>query len=136
MLVAMGLAIFAPFSMITRIPNSAVAGGLSYTCEILRVYKLQDDGSLGKSIFEDQFRGGKFSVSRLDGQIIGEVLPTISSSKTSVISKGDDQWSFRAAAYFDRDIQMIEVREFNLGAMKPFQAWSTSGAGIVTGVCE
>ena len=120
----------------TPVSSDVNASELSYTCEILNAYSLRDDGSLEKSGWNDLFHGSKFTVSRLDGQIIGQVLPTRLARRTFIVSKGNDKWSFRAAAEFKNDIQIIEVQEFKPSTEKPFQAWSSSGAGIVTGVCE
>lgn len=121
--------------------SPAVASELSYTCEVLHAYSLNDDGSLGPSGFESSLKGSRFTVSRLDGQILGEGLPTLLAQRTEVLSPGDQSNSFRAIAYFDsgsagRDVQVTYVAEYRAGRAKPFVASSMGGAGIISGICD
>ncbi len=99
-------------------------------------YDLGDDGLLVPSVWEDQFKGGQFSVSRVTGEIIGEVIPTLNAISTTIIHPGSTQYSFKTAANFDNQIQVLEVKEFKYGEDKPFVSMSMGGAGIVTGVCK
>ena len=114
----------------------AMAGELSYTCEVKHVYRLSSDGSLKPWPIQNHHKGDSFSVSRVTGEIIGEAIPTLQAKSTSVINKGSAEWSFKAVADFNgNEIQMIEVREFEEGVLKPFVSKSF-WAGIVTGLCK
>ena len=112
------------------------AATLSYTCEVTNVYGLNDDGSLKVSGFDKGMKGSKFSVSRVTGEIIGQVVPTIVANSTRVINKGSSENSFKTVAEFDEQFQILEVQEFRKGDSKPFVSSSTGGAGIVTGLCK
>ena len=112
------------------------AATLSYTCEVTNVYGLNDDGSLKVSGFDKGMKGSKFSVSRVTGEIIGQVVPTIVANSTRVINKGSSENSFKTVAEFDEQFQILEVQEFRKGDSKPFVSTSMGGAGIVTGLCK
>ena len=114
---------------------NAMAGELSYTCEVMHIYKPANDGSLTTSHFEKQMKGSSFLVSRITGKIVGEVIPTIMAKSTKVINKGSDKNSFKAVADFGNQFQILEVQEFHKGFLKPFVSSSMGGAGIVTGMC-
>jgi len=86
--------------------------------------------------WEKIFVGGKFSISRVTGEIIGEVVTTVAAASTKVINKGNEDYYFTSIAYFGDKAQLIEVKEFKKGEKKPFVAMSLGGAGIVTGVCK
>lgn len=116
--------------------SNAIAGEANYTCEVLHTYDLERDGSVGISGFDKQFRGSKFTVSKKDGQIVGYVVPTKLAKSTRVIQTGNKEYSFRTIADFERDIQILDIREFVPGKQKPFIATAFSGAGIVSGICE
>jgi len=120
----------------TLLSVNAMAGELSYTCEVKHVYHLSEDGSLNISNWDKDMRGSSFSVSRETGQIIGEVVPTLMAKGTGVVNKGSTQNSFKAWADFGNQLQLIEVQEFKEGTIKPFVSASMGGAGIVTGVCK
>ena len=115
---------------------NAMAGELAYTCEVKHVYGLSNDGSLSISGFEKQMRGSSFSVSRLSGEIIGEVIPTLKAKSTSVVNKGSARNSFKAIADFGNQFQILEVKEYLKKPVKPFVSSSMGGAGIVTGLCK
>mgnify|MGYP006093325827 CR=1 FL=1 len=115
---------------------NAIAGELSYTCEVTHIYKLSNDGSLGISPFEKQMKGSSFSVSRVTGEIIGEVIPTLMAKSTKVVNHGSTKNSFKAVADFGNQFQIIEVKEFLKATVKPFVSSSMGGAGIVTGLCK
>lgn len=114
----------------------AMAGELSYTCEVTHIYKLSNDGSLAISPFEKQMKGSSFSVSRASGEIVGEVIPTLRAKSTKVVNPGSGKNSFKAVADFGNQFQIIEVQEFRKGNLKPFVSSSMGGAGIVTGSCK
>ena len=112
------------------------AAELSFTCEVSKVYDLDETGLLRQSPWQDQFRGARFSVSRISGEIIGEVIPTLMAEKTRVVHTGSSEYSFKTVAEFDNQIQVLEVQEFLTDTEKPFVALSMGGAGIVTGICK
>ncbi len=80
--------IFAISSILIIFVNvCAMAGELSYTCEVKHIYDLSSEGSLKTSSFEKQMKDSSFSVARATGEIIGEVIPTLMAKSTSVINK-------------------------------------------------
>lgn len=132
--------------------HGSIAGELAYTCRVIHAYDLEDDGSLKTSNWQKQFIDGEFSVSRVTGEIIGTVIPTLLANSTKVINTGNKEYSFKSIAEFDAvnkplsegneeaestaGIQLLEVQEFIEGPEKPFIAISMGGAGIVTGICK
>ena len=116
--------------------QGASAAELAYTCEVLRVYDLADDASLEASGFQKTMKGGTFSVSRVTGEIIGQVVPTLMAASTRVVNRGSSENSFKAVADFEGQVQVLEVQEFRQGSTKPFIALSMGGAGVVTGTCK
>ena len=132
--------------------STVTADTLSYTCEVTHVYGLADDGTLESAAWNDTMKGKLFSVSRVTGEIIGGVIPTLLANSTKVINKGNEGYSFKSIADFDAvdkplssgtedaistaSLQLLEVQEFHDGARKPFIAMSMGGAGIVTGLCK
>ncbi len=118
------------------ISESVAAGELAYTCEVMQVYDLSENGTLEISRFEKGMKGSSFSVSRVTGKIIGEVVPTLFAKSTRVVNKGSTENSFKAVADFGKQFQILEVQEFRSGPIKPFIATSLGGAGIVTGTCK
>ena len=116
--------------------HNSIAGELDYTCKVIHVYELDNDGSLRISIWEKQFNDSEFSVSRVTGEIIGEVVPTLLSRSTKIINKGNKEYSFKSIADFGNEVQLIEIQEFAQKEKKPFAAISMGGAGIVTGLCK
>jgi hypothetical protein len=116
--------------------QGASAAEQSYTCEVLRVYDLADDASLEVSGFQKTMKGGTFSVSRVTGEIIGQVVPTLMAASTRVVDRGSAENSFKAVADFEGQVQVLEVQEFKQGNTKPFIALSMGGAGVVTGTCK
>ena len=57
--------------------HNSIAGELAYTCKVVHVYDLDDGGTLKASNWEKQFKNNEFSVSRVTGEIIGMVIPTL-----------------------------------------------------------
>ena len=117
------------------------ASELSYTCVVEHVYSItsyvaEKNTELIPSHLEENFLGSQFSVSRLSGEIIGEVIPTLKATSTKVIHKGSGKYSFKTIAFFKDQVQVLEVKEFLTGTEKPFIAMSMGGAGIVTGTCK
>jgi hypothetical protein len=115
--------------------NQAMAGPISYNCTVEKVYKL-DGVTLRQSTWEKDFKGSRFSVSRLSGEIIGEVLSTSLAMSTSVVNPGSTSDSFKSVAFFQGQVQLLEVHEYKQGDSKPFFAASLGGAGLVTGTCK
>ena len=141
------------FSVISFIGfHNAVASEFAYTCKVIHAYELDDDGSLRSSNWLKDFKDDEFSVSRVTGEVIGTVIPTLMANSTRVINKGNKEYSFKSIAEFDSvdkplssgdeepdstaNIQLLEVQEFIESEEKPFIALSISGAGIVTGICK
>ena len=116
--------------------NSANADSAIYTCKIKHVYSLSAEGLFSESNWESIFEGGEFIVSKDTGAISGETLTTILAKETRVINSGSDENSFKAVAYFEGQLQLIEIQEFRSDKNKPFVASSMGGAGIVTGMCQ
>ncbi|MFH0957831.1 MAG: hypothetical protein V1897_03925 [Pseudomonadota bacterium] len=130
----------------------SIAGEVAYTCKVMHVYDLDDNGSLRISNWEKQFKDSEFSVSRNTGEVIGVVISTHLANSTKVINRGDKKYSFKSIADFDAidkslssgnenaistaSFQLLEIQEFHDGGMKPFVAMSMGGAGIVTGLCK
>jgi hypothetical protein len=116
--------------------SAAHAGPLAYTCTVTHIYTLTDSGAIEVSPFEKDMKGSSFSVSRVTGEITGEVVPTLLAKSTRVVNKGTKENSFKAVADFGEQFQLLEVQEFKAGETKPFVASSMGGAGIVTGTCK
>ena len=112
------------------------AGEFSYTCEIIRVYDLSENGTLKTSGFEKHFKRSSFSVSRVTGQIIGEVVTTELAESIWVVNRGSTENSFKAVANFGKQFQILEVQEFRSIPKKPFVVMSMGGSGIITGFCK
>jgi hypothetical protein len=127
--------------LLAAFASEAVASELSYACVIEHVYSItsyedEKNTELIPSYLEENFLGGQFSVSRLSGEIIGEVLPTMNATSTKVIHQGSSSYSFKTIAFFKDQVQVLEIKEFIGGNEKPFIAMSMGGAGIVTGLCK
>lgn len=117
-------------------PSFAHSSPLAYTCTVEHIYTVSDSGAIEISSFEKDMKGSSFSVSRVTGEIIGAVVPTLQSKSTRVVNKGTKQSAFKAVADFGEQYQLLEVQEFTLSEVKPFIAVSMGGAGIVTGTCK
>lgn len=122
--------------LILCVSSSTNAAPLVYACDVLHVYDLADDASLKPSAWEKTMKGSSFSVSRVTGEIIGEVVPTLMAKSARVINRGSTENSFKALADFEGQVQVLEVQEFRPGPIKPFVALSMGGAGVVTGKCK
>ncbi len=116
--------------------SSTVSAPLSYTCDVAYVYEISPEGKIETSSWEAQMKGASFSVSRSTGEIIGEVVPTLLADRAWVVNPGSNSNSFKAAADFGDQIQVIEVQEYLGGQTKSFVSMSMGGAGIVTGLCR
>ena len=115
--------------------GAASGGPSSYVCVIKSISDISDEGLIASSGFEQQLKGGSFTVTRASGAIAGDTLTTVLAKDTYVVNAGSTDNSFKAIATFDGQVQTIEIKEFKDGDAKPFVALSMGGAGIVTGVC-
>ena len=109
---------------------------LAFDCWVEHVYDLAEDRTLEKSVWDEDFRGSKFTVDHSSGAIDGTVLPTFLARSTEVVNPGFGENSFKAIADFGNQFQLIEIQVFQPGSKKPFVAASMGGAGIVTGHCN
>lgn len=132
--------------------HDSISGELTYACKVIHVYELDNEGFLRISNWEKQFKYSEFSVSRITGEIIGDVVPTLLAHSTKIINKGNKEYSFKSVAEFGEagkslssgsedkrsttSVQLLEIQEFHHGESKPFVAISMGGAGIVTGLCK
>lgn len=116
--------------------SSTTSAPLSYTCDVAHVYDISPEGKIETSSWEALMKGSSFSVSRATGAIVGEVVPTLLADRTWVLNSGSSSNSFKAAADFGNQIQVIEVQEYRGGSTKSFVSMSMGGAGIVTGLCR
>lgn len=123
-------------SFIFFFTGNAVSGEVSYTCQVSHIYALSEKAVLEISALEKEMKGSSFTVSRVTGEIIGEVVPTIMAKSTRIISHGSKDNSFKTISDFDEQVQVLEVQEFRSGTVKPFISSSMGGAGIVTGTCK
>ena len=122
--------------LILSTPVSAIAGALSYTCEVKHVYDLSEKGSLKTSAWEKELKESTFTVSRTTGEIVGKAIPTLMAKSARIVNNGSKENSFKTVADFGEQYQLLEVQEFREGTVKPFVASSMGGAGIVTGLCR
>ncbi len=124
------------FFVLLVVSFNAVAGELTYTCKIINVYELANNGSLKHSDLEKQFKDSEFIISRATGDIIGVAVPTLLSGSTKIVIKGNDDNPFRSVAVIRDGVQVIEIDESVPGKEKPFIAISMGGTEIVTGLCK
>ena len=124
------------FFILFVVSFNAVAGELAYTCKIIHVYELDNDGSLRSSDLEKRFKGSEFIVSRATGDIIGVAVPALLAHSTKIINKGNNENTFRSVADFGDRVQVIEIHESVPGEEKTFIVISIGGAEIVTGLCK
>ncbi len=124
------------FFILCVVSFNAVAGELSYSCKITNVYELDNDGSLRISNLDKQFKDSEFLISRVTGEIIGEVVPTLLIGSTKIIIKDNNEYPFNAIADFPNQVQLIGINEFVPEEKKTFFAIIMGGAGFVTGLCE
>ncbi len=125
------------FFILFVVSFNAVAGEHSYTCKIMHVYELDNDGSLKTSDLEKQYKGSEFLFSRVTGEIIGgEVVPTLLLRSAKVIIKDNDEYPFKSIADFAYQAQLTGINEFVPEEKKSFFTISMGGAGFITGLCE
>ena len=116
------------------------AGEYSYECSIGTIYQLNSNGKLKESnqTVQGFFKGDKFFVNRRNGHITGSTLPTDLAKEIRVVNRGSSEYDFKTIAVFehfsDDQWQVLSIKEFAAGIIKPFIAFSV--AGITTGICE
>ena len=130
MIVRMSTAFFILFV----VSFNAAAGELTYTCTISHVYELDNDGSLRSSDLEKQLKGSEFLISRVTGEIIGEVVPTLLSRSTQIMIKGSNGSPIKPIADFDYKPQIAGINGFVPEQKKSFYAITMDGAGFITGL--
>ena len=123
-------------SLLLSAAGTTLAGEVSYTCVVSHIYSLSEDGVLKVSNWEKEMKGSTFSVSRITGEIVGEVVPTLMAKSIRVINTGSKDNSFKTVAVFEGQIQVLEVKEFYSSPTKPFISLSMGGAGLITGTCK
>ena len=130
-----GICVLATAASVFAKPNEEY-----YECRILEAYRVSETGILEPGSWDGDPRGGRFTVSRESGVVIGEWLTTLRASKTEVTQTGNSEWGFQAVARFPNEhgehVQTIYVEHFAPGAEKPFVATSLGGVGVATGVCR
>ena len=121
------------------------AGEYAYTCDVLHIYSLQEDGSLQTfpdSPVEKLMKKNSFSVSRETGVLVGNSagLDTTLAKSTRVMNRGSAANAFEAVADFgefrngSHPYQFLSIDEFRKEPSKPFVLM---GHGhIVTGTCR
>jgi hypothetical protein len=124
------------FFLLFVVSFNAVAGELTYTCKIINVYELGNDGSLRSSDLEKRFKGSEFIISRATGDIIGVAVPALLARSTKIVNKGNNEYPFRSIADFGDRVQIIEIQESVPEEEKPFIVISIGGTKIVTGLCK
>jgi len=116
---------------------NAVAGEHSYTCKIMKVYELDNDGSLRSSELEKQYKGSEFLISRATGEIIGGgVVTALLTRSTKIIIKDNDEYPFNSIADFAYQAQLKGINGFVPEEKKSFFAISMGGTGFITGLCK
>ncbi|MGR3304029.1 MAG: hypothetical protein ACUZ8I_16215 [Candidatus Scalindua sp.] len=124
------------FFILSVVSFNAVAGEHSYTCKIMHVYGLDNDGSLISSDLEKRYKGSEFLVSRVTGEIIGDVVPTLLARSTKVLIKDSNKSPFKSAEDFAYRPQLAGVNGFVPAEEKTFFAISMNGAEFITGLYE
>ncbi len=128
--------IIMAFFILFVVSFNAVAGEHSYTCKIMKVYELDNDGSLSSSNLEKQFKGREFLISRVTGEIIGEVVPSLLTRSSKIMIKDSNESPFKSITDFDYEPQLVETNVFGAEVKKSFYAISVDGAGVITGLYE
>jgi hypothetical protein len=102
----------------------------------MKVYELDNDGSLSSSNLEKQFKGREFLISRVTGEIIGEVVPSLLTRSSKIMIKDSNESPFKSITDFDYEPQLVETNVFGAEEKKSFYAISVDGAGVITGLYE
>jgi hypothetical protein len=118
------------------------AGGTFYECTIKDSYNLNNETGkieLTSESWNEIFKGKKFNVSRLSGDIVGSTLLNHDAKQIVVINKGSKEYNFKTISIFDhpngeKEWQILTVQEITNSQEKPFIAFSV--AGIITGICK
>ncbi len=126
--------IIIAFFILFVVSFNAVAGERTYTCKIVNVYELGSDGSLISSDLDKKFKGSEFLISRVTGEIIGEVVPTLLTSSSKIMFRNSDELPFKSLTDFDYKPQLVETTVLDPEEKKSFYAISIDGAEVITGL--
>ena len=90
--------------MFLGVIKASHAGATYYDCTIKDTYglnnntgKVEDTGTGWKEVF----KGHKFNVSRLSGDIVGKTLLNHDAKQIVVINQGSDRYDFKTISIFD-----------------------------------
>jgi len=124
------------FFILFVVSFNAVADENTYTCKIVNVYELGSDGSLVSSDLDEKYKGSEFLISRITGEIIGEVVPSLLTRASKIMIRNSDELPFKSLTDFDYKPQLVETNAFGNEDKKSFYAISIDGAGVITGLYE
>ena len=114
--------------------KASYAGATYYDCTIKDTYglnnntgKVEDTGTGWKEVF----KGHKFNVSRLSGDIVGKTLLNHDAKQIVIINQGSDRYDFKTISIFDhpnneQQWQILQVEESANGETKPYIALAQS----------
>ncbi len=125
--------IIIAFFILFVVSFNAVAGENTYTCKIVNVYELGSDGSLISSDLDKKFKGSEFLISRVTGEIIGEVVPNLLTRSSKIMIRNSDELPFKSLTDFDYNPQLVGTNVFD-PEKKSFYAISMDGAEFITGL--
>ena len=130
--------IFRLFIFLALISSGqSFAGYDGYICTILQIQKVDD--SSGKFVKEVLSTGGRFTIDRDTGKIIGSFLSNGGYYLRKVQHRGGEGYGYNHIAIKNRDgrgeVQYVYVMEFAEGLKKPFLA-TLMNYMIVSGLCE
>jgi len=112
------------------------AASNSFQCTYKEVHSLDESGVIKSNDYMADLVGEVFAVDRFTGGIIGAGLTTMLSEGTLVVNDGNDGNSFKAVAFFEGQVQAIEIQSWREAKEFPFIALSMGGVGLATGTCK
>jgi hypothetical protein len=121
------------------LPPAVMGGQDTYLCTVSQVLELSDQGSMKEhaGIYKPII-GKTFSINRDTGEMIGLPFDTRSYKEVTVLSRGNDQNSYKAIVISHPPniwVKYIYVAEIQKGDRKPF--WGTEdGNKVFSGICE
>ncbi len=122
--------------------KASYAGVTYYDCTINNTYDLNNNTGKVEATnteWKEAFKGHKFNVSRLNGDIVGKTLLNHDAKQIVVINQGSDRYDFKTISIFDhpnneQQWQILQIKESANGESKPFIAFALPG--IITGICR